>query len=48
MHKVRERVIIVVVQVGAAKMYVAAAVEELRKKERQDETNAVYCPKLLE
>jgi hypothetical protein len=47
MHKVRERVIIVVVQVGAARMYVAA-VEELRKKERQDETNAVYCPKLLE
>jgi hypothetical protein len=30
-------VIIVVVQVGAAKMYVAA-VEELRKKERHDET----------
>jgi hypothetical protein len=36
MHKVRS-VIIVVVQVGAVKIYVAA-VEALRKKERQDET----------
>jgi hypothetical protein len=34
MHKVR-RVIIVVVQVGAVKIYVAA-VQELRKKETQD------------
>jgi hypothetical protein len=33
-----ERVIIIVVQVGAVKIYVAAAVEALRKKERQDET----------
>ncbi len=32
------RVIIVVVQVAAVKIYVAAAVEALRKKERQDET----------
>jgi hypothetical protein len=32
-----ERVIIIVVQVGAVKIYVAA-VEALRKKERQDET----------
>jgi hypothetical protein len=31
------RVIVVVVQVGAMEIYVAA-VEELRKKERQDET----------
>jgi len=31
------RVIIIVVQVGAVKIYVAA-VEALRKKERQDET----------
>jgi hypothetical protein len=37
MDKVREWVIIVVVQVGAQKLCVAA-VEELRKKERQDET----------
>jgi hypothetical protein len=36
MHKVRS-VIIVVVQVWAVKIYVAA-VEALRKKERQDET----------
>jgi hypothetical protein len=28
----------VVVQVGTVKIYVAAAVEALRKKERQDET----------
>jgi hypothetical protein len=32
------RVIIVVVQAGAVKIYVAAAVEALRRKERQDET----------
>jgi len=33
------RVIIVVVQVGALKIYIAAAaVEALRKEERQDET----------
>jgi hypothetical protein len=32
------RGIIVVVQVGAVKIYVAAAVEALRKKERQGET----------
>jgi hypothetical protein len=33
------RLIIVVVQLGAVKIYVAAAaVEALRKKERQDET----------
>jgi hypothetical protein len=43
MHRVRSRVIIVIVQVGAAKICVcsicvAAAVEALRKKERQDET----------
>ncbi len=39
MHKVWEglRVIVVVVQVGAVKIYVAA-VEALRKKERQDGT----------
>jgi hypothetical protein len=36
MHKVRDYVIIVV-QTGAAKIYVAA-VEALKKKERQDET----------
>jgi hypothetical protein len=39
MHKVRE-LIIVVVQVGAVKMYVAA-VEALKKKERQDETQFI-------
>jgi hypothetical protein len=39
MHKVRfESVIIVVVQVGAVKIYVATAVEALRKREAQDET----------
>jgi hypothetical protein len=32
------RVITVVVQVGAVKIYVAAAVEALRKMERGDET----------
>jgi hypothetical protein len=32
------RPIIVVVQLGAVKIYVAAAVEALREKERQDET----------
>jgi hypothetical protein len=32
------RVIIVIVQVGAVKIYAAAAVEALRKKERPDET----------
>ncbi len=32
------RVIIVVVQVGAVKIYVAAAVQALREKETQDET----------
>jgi hypothetical protein len=32
------RGIIVVVQVGAVKIYVTAAVEALRKKERQGET----------
>ncbi len=36
-HAQGSRVIIVVVQVGAVKIYVAA-VEALRKKERQDET----------
>jgi hypothetical protein len=35
----RSRVIIVVVQVGAVKIYVAAA-ERLEKKERQDETHS--------
>jgi NADH:ubiquinone oxidoreductase subunit 6 (subunit J) len=34
----RFEVIIVVVHVGAVKIYVAAAVEALRKKEREDET----------
>jgi type II secretory pathway predicted ATPase ExeA len=39
MHKVsREYSYCVVVQVGAGKIYAAAAVEALRKKERQDET----------
>jgi hypothetical protein len=32
------RLIIVVVQLGAVKIYASAAVEALRKKERQDET----------
>ncbi len=32
------RVTIVVVQLGAVKIYVAAAVKALKKKERQDET----------
>jgi predicted oxidoreductase (fatty acid repression mutant protein) len=32
------RLIIVVVQLGAVKIYVAAAAEVLRKKERWDET----------
>jgi hypothetical protein len=32
------RLIIVVVHLGEVKIYVAAAVEALRKKERQDET----------
>jgi NADH:ubiquinone oxidoreductase subunit 6 (subunit J) len=32
------RVIIIVVQVGAVKIYVTAAVETLRKKERHNET----------
>jgi hypothetical protein len=45
MHKVRE-VIIVVVQVGAVKIYVAPAVEALRKKERGD-GNSVYYQKLV-
>jgi len=35
------RPIIVVVQIGAVKIYVAA-VEALKKKERQDETHSVY------
>jgi hypothetical protein len=35
MHKVRGNVIVVVVHVGAVKIYVAAAVEALRKKERR-------------
>jgi hypothetical protein len=39
MHNV-PRVIIVVVQVGAVKIYVAA-VEALRKNERGDETHSV-------
>ncbi len=39
MYKVGEEGIIVAVQVGAVKIYVAAAVEALRKKkERQGET----------
>jgi hypothetical protein len=37
MHKVRDLLIVVVVQVRAVKIYVAA-VEALRKNERQDET----------
>jgi hypothetical protein len=37
MHKVWEYLIIVVVRVGAVKIYVSA-VEALWKKERQDET----------
>jgi hypothetical protein len=37
MHKVR-RVIIVVSQVGAVKIYVAAVLKALGKKENQDET----------
>jgi hypothetical protein len=40
------RPIIVVVQIGAVKIYVAA-VEALKKKERQDETHSVYPPKLM-
>jgi hypothetical protein len=32
------RVVIIVVQVGAVKIYVAATVEALKKNERQDET----------
>jgi hypothetical protein len=43
MHKVREWLYIVVVQVvGAVRIYVAAAVEALRKKETQDGTHSVY------
>jgi hypothetical protein len=42
----RFEVIIVVVHVGAVKIYVAAAVEALRKKERQDETLSLP-PKLM-
>jgi NADH:ubiquinone oxidoreductase subunit 6 (subunit J) len=42
------RVIIVVVQVGAVKIYVAAVVEALRKKERHDETQFTVLPKLVE
>ncbi len=41
------RVIIVVVHVGAVKIYVAAAVEALRKKERQNEKLSLP-PKLVE
>jgi hypothetical protein len=37
MHKVRDKLVIVVVQLGAVKIY-AATVETLRKEERQDET----------
>jgi hypothetical protein len=37
MHRDRSRLIILVVQLGAVKICVAAA-EALRKKERQDET----------
>jgi len=37
MHKVRDYLIIVVVKLGAVKIYVAS-VEALRKKERLDET----------
>jgi hypothetical protein len=37
MDNIQEYLIIVVVEVGAVKIYVAA-VEALRKKERQDET----------
>jgi len=40
------RVIIVVVQLGAVKIYVAA-VEALRKKERQDETHFTILWELL-
>jgi hypothetical protein len=40
------RVIIVVVQLGAVKIYVAA-VEALRKKERQDETQFTILWELL-
>jgi hypothetical protein len=32
------RLIIIIVQLGAVKIYVAAAVEVLTRKERQDET----------
>jgi hypothetical protein len=39
------RIIIVVVQVGAVKIYVAAA-EALRENERQDETHSVYHTKI--
>jgi hypothetical protein len=35
------RPIIVVVQLGAVKIYVTAAVETLRKNERQDETRFI-------
>jgi hypothetical protein len=39
MHKgSRVIIVVVVVWVGAVKIYVAAAVEALMKKERQDET----------
>jgi hypothetical protein len=38
--------IILVVQLEAVKIYVAAAVEALRKKERQDETQFT-TPKLM-
>jgi hypothetical protein len=41
MHKVGSRVIIVVVQVGAVKIYVAA-VEALREKEREDDVTQFY------
>jgi hypothetical protein len=37
MHKARE-LIIVVVRLGAVKIYVAAVEEALKKKETQDET----------
>jgi hypothetical protein len=38
------RGIIVAVQVGAVKIYVAAVVEVLRKKERQGETQETWFP----
>jgi hypothetical protein len=40
------RLIIIVVHIGAVKIYVASLEAAIRKKERQDETQCTVLPKL--